>query len=43
VTEMPTRRGRGTTIVARLIERSNGAVHFDWRAGGLVCELLFKL
>jgi PAS domain S-box-containing protein len=36
----PVRRGFGTRIIDRMIrDQLKGAVHFDWRAEGLVCEI----
>jgi PAS domain S-box-containing protein len=35
----PVRRGFGRRIIERLIHQQKGKAHFDWHAGGLVCEI----
>lgn len=42
--EAPVRPGFGTTLLAHLVaHQRKGAVHLDWRAEGLVCELRMAL
>jgi PAS domain S-box-containing protein len=37
----PTRKGFGTRVMERMIrEQLKGKMHFDWRADGLVCEIV---
>jgi PAS domain S-box-containing protein len=39
--QQPTRRGFGGRIIERMIAQLNGAIRFDWRADGLVCQITF--
>jgi two-component sensor histidine kinase len=39
----PTHEGFGGRIIQRMISQLKGKTHFDWRPGGLVCELSFHL
>ena len=39
----PTRKGFGTRIVERMIAQLKGEAHFDWRAEGLVCEIVLQI
>jgi two-component sensor histidine kinase len=40
--KMPTREGFGTRIIERMIGQLKGKAHFDWHAGGLVCEITLQ-
>jgi PAS domain S-box-containing protein len=35
----PRRQGFGTRVMTRLCEQLNGEVKFDWRPGGLICDI----
>jgi PAS domain S-box-containing protein len=35
----PTRRGFGRRVIEQLIVQLKGTAHFDWRPGGLICEI----
>jgi len=37
--EPPTRKGFGSRVIVGMIEQLKGAVRFDWRPAGLVCEM----
>jgi PAS domain S-box-containing protein len=40
----PAREGFGTTVIERMIrEQLRGEMHLDWRAEGLVCEIVLKV
>jgi PAS domain S-box-containing protein len=39
---IPTHRGFGTQIVERMIDQLKGKARFDWRTGGLVCEIAIR-
>jgi len=40
----PDRQGFGTSVIQRLIqEQLKGQMHFDWRAGGLACEIILQM
>jgi len=39
----PRRRGFGSRIIEQMIAQLNGALGFDWRADGLVCQIEFDL
>ena len=38
----PTRKGFGSRVVEQMIKQLPGKLRFDWRAGGLVCEISFR-
>jgi PAS domain S-box-containing protein len=40
--QTPTRRGFGTRVIEQMIAQLKGQTHFDWRAEGLVCEIVLK-
>jgi len=35
----PTREGFGTRVMGKMVQQSKGDVRFDWRPGGLACEV----
>jgi two-component sensor histidine kinase len=37
--QTPTRQGFGTRVVEGMVGQLGGKARFDWRAGGLVCEV----
>jgi PAS domain S-box-containing protein len=37
--QTPTKRGFGTRVIEGMIGQFKGITRFDWRAGGLVCEI----
>jgi PAS domain S-box-containing protein len=37
--QTPTKRGFGTRVIEGMIAQFKGITRFDWRAGGLVCEI----
>jgi PAS domain S-box-containing protein len=39
----PTRRGFGSRLTEQMIARVDGKTRFEWRAQGLVCEVLLKV
>ena len=39
----PTRRGFGGRIIERMIAQLKGESRFDWRAEGLVCEIILRV
>jgi len=39
----PTRQGFGTRVVTRICEQLNGALKFDWRADGLICDIAIDI
>jgi PAS domain S-box-containing protein len=39
----PTKEGFGTRAITRMIGQLNGEVEFDWREGGLACEITVTL
>ncbi|QIG97533.1 PAS domain S-box protein [Bradyrhizobium sp. 6(2017)] len=39
VAQEPTRKGLGSRIIEQMIVQRKGKVRFDWRKGGLVCEI----
>jgi two-component sensor histidine kinase len=41
--EPPTRRGFGSRVIERMIVQTGGAVHFDWRREGLVCNITLRV
>ena len=41
--QKPTRRGFGGRIIEQMIAQLNGAIHFDWRADGLACQIDFDM
>jgi PAS domain S-box-containing protein len=38
----PTRQGFGRRIIERMIDQLKGRAHFDWRADGLICEIMLR-
>jgi PAS domain S-box-containing protein len=38
----PTRRGFGRRIIEQMIAQLKGTTRFDWRADGLVCEIILR-
>jgi PAS domain S-box-containing protein len=40
--QVPTHRGFGTRVIERMIGQLKGKAHFDWRADGLVCEIMLR-
>jgi len=40
--KMPTHQGFGTRIIEGMIGQLKGEARFDWRTGGLVCEIAFQ-
>jgi PAS domain S-box-containing protein len=40
--QKPTRRGFGGRIMEQMVAQLDGKIHFDWRADGLVCEIVFR-
>jgi PAS domain S-box-containing protein len=41
--QAPTRKGFGTRIIEQLIGQHSGKASFDWRAEGLLCEIILRL
>ncbi len=39
----PTRQGFGTRVMTRICEQLNGALNFDWRADGLICDIAIDI
>jgi PAS domain S-box-containing protein len=39
----PTRKGFGTRVMTRICEQLNGELKFDWRADGLICEIVIDI
>jgi PAS domain S-box-containing protein len=39
----PTRQGFGTRVMTRICEQLNGELNFDWRADGLVCDIVIDV
>jgi len=39
----PARKGFGTRVMARICEQLNGELNFDWRADGLVCDIVIDI
>ena len=39
----PTRRGFGGQIIERTIDQLNGKIDLEWRADGLVCQIIFDM
>ena len=40
--QMPTHRGFGTRVIESVIGQLKGKAHFDWRAEGLVCDIILQ-
>jgi PAS domain S-box-containing protein len=40
--QVPKHRGFGTRVIERMIGQLKGKAHFDWRADGLVCEIILR-
>jgi PAS domain S-box-containing protein len=43
VANKPTRESFGTSIIDRMIGQLKGEIHRDWRAKGLVCQIVLQL
>jgi len=41
--QQPTRKGFGTRIIEQMIGQHAGKVSFDWRAEGLLCEIILRV
>jgi PAS domain S-box-containing protein len=39
----PTRKGFGTRVMTRICEQLNGELNFDWRADGLICDIVIDI
>jgi PAS domain S-box-containing protein len=39
----PTRKGFGTRVMSRICEQLNGELKFDWRADGLICDIVIDI
>jgi PAS domain S-box-containing protein len=39
----PTRKGFGTKVMTRVCEQLNGTLNFDWRADGLICDIVIDI
>jgi PAS domain S-box-containing protein len=39
----PTRKGFGTRVMTRICEQLNGELKFDWRADGLICDIVIDI
>jgi PAS domain S-box-containing protein len=39
----PTRKGFGTRVMTRICEQLNGELNFDWRADGLICDIIIDI
>jgi two-component sensor histidine kinase len=39
----PTRQGFGTRVMTRICEQLNGALNFDWRTDGLICDITIDI
>jgi PAS domain S-box-containing protein len=39
----PVRKGFGTRVMARICEQLNGELKFDWRADGLICDIVIDI
>jgi PAS domain S-box-containing protein len=39
----PLRKGFGTRVMTRICEQLNGALDFDWRADGLICDIVIDI
>jgi PAS domain S-box-containing protein len=39
----PTRQGFGTRVMKRICEQLNGDLKFDWRADGLICDIVIDI
>jgi PAS domain S-box-containing protein len=39
----PARRGFGTKVMTRICEQLNGELNFDWRADGLICDIVIDI
>lgn len=40
--QMPTRKGFGGRIIEQVVAQLNGKTRFDWRAEGLICEIMLR-
>ena len=38
----PLRKGFGTRVMTRICEQLNGELNFDWRADGLICDIVIE-
>lgn len=41
--QVPTRKGFGRRVIEQMIGQQKGKTRFDWRPGGLVCEISFPV
>jgi two-component sensor histidine kinase len=41
--QAPARKGVGSRIIEAMITQLKGDVRFDWRKGGLVCEITLQV
>jgi len=39
----PTHKGFGTKVMTRICEQLNGALNFEWRTDGLICEIVIDI
>ena len=39
----PAHKGFGGRVIEQMIAQRSGTIHFDWRADGLVCEIILKV
>ena len=39
----PAHKGFGGRVIEQIIAQRSGTIHFDWRADGLVCEIILKV
>ena len=39
----PAHKGFGGRVIEQMIAQRSGTIHFDWRAEGLVCEIILKV
>jgi PAS domain S-box-containing protein len=43
VVQKPSHRGFGSRVIEQMVGQLGGAVKFDWRSEGLVCEIAFQI
>src|SRR5215469_9321052 len=43
IVKPPTRKGFGSRMMEQMITQLKGGTRFDWRAGGVVCEITLRL
>ena len=39
----PAHKGFGGRVIEQMIAQRSGTIHFDWRADGLICEIILKV